>query len=366
MSPETSGVVMAGVSPTHRFWAQRRVFLTGHTGFKGSWLSLWLSRMGAELVGYSNGVPTDPSMFDAVGLEGRIDSVDGDVRDFPALAEVLSDAAPSVVFHLAAQPLVRQSYEDPIETLATNIMGTVNVLESVRQASTPVDAVVIVTTDKCYENRSWEYGYRETDRLGGKDPYSASKAAAELVTHAYRESLLDRAADPRIVTVRAGNVIGGGDFAADRLIPDLVRAAGTSEARVVLRNPTAERPWQHILDCLSGYLCLAEQLINDASLSGPWNFGPAIWPSAPVEAVVRTFVEHFGYEIAVDVEPDPDRVEELLLALDASRANRRLGWRPRLELDAAIEWTADWYRAHLRGDDMHEQTLLQIASFEQF
>lgn len=355
---------MSKVSPDAATWAGRRVFLTGHTGFKGSWLSLWLDRLGAEVVGYSDGEPTAPSLFGAAALDRSVTSIFGDIQDLQSLSSALGESAPSVVIHLAAQPLVRRSYEDPVATFASNVMGTVNLLEAVRRAPRRVDAVIIVTTDKCYENRGWDFGYRESDRLGGKDPYSASKAAAEIVTRSYREALFGPQAGFGVATARAGNVIGGGDFASDRLIPDIVRAATVANPRVVLRNPTAERPWQHVLDCLSGYLLLAERLLHDPGLAGPWNFGPPVGPSSTVSAVVDDFVNRLNPGITVEVRPEPEKTEELLLALDATRARRLLGWAPRLALTESIALTADWYSAYLRQEDVHDVTLGQIADYE--
>ena len=347
------------------YWSGRRVLLTGHTGFKGSWRALWLSTVGAEVVGFSDGVPTDPSMFEAASVSNLADSVEGDVRDLNGLAAALAASAPSVVFHLAAQSLVRESHKDPVRTAETNVLGTLNLLESVRCAESPIEVVVIVTTDKCYENRGWEYGYRETDRLGGKDLYSASKSAAEIITRAYRESFFSQPESPCVVTVRAGNVIGGGDYSADRLIPDIVRASGTADSTVVLRNPTAERPWQHVLDCLSGYLLLAQRLSEDRQFTGAWNFGPQIQPKATVEDVVERFLGQFGRAVRVAVHRDESRAEEHLLAVDSSRAFRRLGWTPRLDLNEAVRLTAEWYDAHLRGEDMQRLTLEQIRVFEE-
>lgn len=345
-------------------WAGRRVLVTGHTGFKGSWLALWLSRLGAVVTGLSDCVPTEPSLYELAGVGECVTSLRGDVADPGILADVVEDARPSVVFHLAAQPLVRASYDDPVSTFRTNVLGTVYALEAARLASKPVDAVVVVTTDKCYENRAWEHGYRETDRLGGRDPYSASKAAAEIVTRSYREALVSSVGLPSIVSVRAGNVIGGGDWATDRLIPDIVRAVASPEARVVLRNPNAHRPWQHVLDCLAGYLLLTERLLADPGLAGPWNFGPDVARSATVEQVVTHFVDRLGQEVDIRVEADQNRHEELLLSLDASRARRRLGWEPRLSLEEAVVSTADWYAAHLDGQDARTLTEDQIIKYE--
>jgi CDP-glucose 4,6-dehydratase len=351
-------------SPATSVWSGRRVLVTGHTGFKGSWLSLWLAGHGAQVTGFSDRVPTQPSLYELAKVDQDVESLRGDVADLESLRSTVRDARPSVVFHLAAQPLVRSSYDDPIGTFRTNVMGTSNVLEAVRLAEHPIDAVVVVTTDKCYENRGWDHGYRETDELGGRDPYSASKAAAELVTRSYRDSLLPGDGAPRIVSVRAGNVIGGGDWAQDRLLPDVVRAAGTAEPRVELRNPEAERPWQHVLDCLAGYLTLTERLLGDARLTGAWNFGPAVGRSATVAEVVGLFVERLGHRVDVEVRRDPQRQGALLLPLHVSRSPRRLGWEPRLSLRDAVGLTADWYAAYLRGEDVRTLTRRQIDDYE--
>ncbi len=353
---------MASLTPGA--WAERHVLMTGHTGFKGSWLSLWLSRLGARVTGFSDDVPTEPSLYELAGVAESVTSLRGDVADLDAVRGAVEDAQPSVLFHLAAQPLVRAAYDDPVTTFRTNVLGTVHALEAARLASHPVDAVVVVTTDKCYENRAWDHGYRESDRLGGRDPYSASKAAAELVTRSYRDALLAPTGGPRVVTVRAGNVIGGGDWAADRLLPDLIRAASSPEPRLTLRNPTAQRPWQHVLDCLAGYLLLTERLLGDASLAGAWNFGPDVARSATVEEVVTRFVDRLDQAVDIAVEPDEHRHEELLLALDATRARRRLGWEPRFSIEEAIASTADWYAAHLRGEDVRDLTTRQIDAYQ--
>lgn len=354
---------MADVSPRST-WLDRRVLVTGHSGFKGSWLTLWLDHIGAKVVGFSDEVPTTPSLFAEAGIDHVASSMWGDVRDLEVMCSVMEESRASVVLHLAAQALVRPSYDDPAGTFETNTMGTVNVLEAVRRVGPQVEAVVVVTTDKCYENRGWEYGYREHDRLGGRDAYSASKAAAELAVSSYRAQLVAEGHRAAVATVRAGNVIGGGDWATDRLIPDLVRAAAEPEARVELRHPGAERPWQHVLDCLAGYLVLTERLLGDTALAGPWNFGPEAGRSATVGEVAERFLASLGREVGIDVRPDPGRHEEPVLALDASRARRRLGWRPRLELAQAIDMTAGWYVAHREGGDARQLTLEQIRAFE--
>jgi CDP-glucose 4,6-dehydratase len=324
--------------------AGKRVLVTGHTGFKGAWLSLWLERAGAKVTGYSRAADTEPSLFALSGLADRIESVIGDVCDRSALERAYAAAQPEVVFHMAAQALVRRSYRDPIDTIATNVMGTTNVLDLVR-ASKSVRAVVIVTSDKCYENREQIWAYRETDAMGGHDPYSASKGCAELLTAAYRDSYL-RAAGVAVGSARAGNVIGGGDWAEDRLIPDIVRAA-TVDGSVSIRNPASTRPWQHVLEPLSGYLQLAQGLLaSPARFAGAWNFGPDdTEDGVAVGPVAQRFVSVLGRGRLDLAPPDPSAPHEArLLRVDSSKAKIELGWRPRLGLRDAIDWTASWYR----------------------
>lgn len=344
-------------------WAGRRVLVTGHTGFKGSWLSIWLASLGAEVVGLSDAVPSDPALYDQVDVASSLlEDHRVDVRDRDAVARVVQATEPSIVFHLAAQSLVRRSYDLPHETFDVNVMGTSNVLETAAaQAST--EAVIVVTSDKCYENDGSGRAYRETDPLGGRDPYSASKAAAELLTRSYRESLV-RDGRPALATVRAGNVIGGGDWARDRLIPDLVRAAGGSDREVTLRNPDARRPWQHVLDCLGGYLLLVERMLAGDVDGGAWNFGPNVHASAPVSEVVERFVAALGIDLSVRVERDEGRPEEPRLGLDTQKARERLGWSPKLDLHTALEMTAAWYQAFLAGEDLRSLTREHVTRFE--
>lgn len=348
-------------------WQGRRVFVTGHTGFKGSWLALWLQHMGAEVTGFSLPPPTHPSLFDLAQLADRINHVTGDIRDFDALSRAVRQAAPELVFHLAAQPLVRHSYAAPVETYAANVMGTVHLLEAVRQAG-GITGVVCITTDKCYENREWAWPYRETDPLGGYDPYSSSKACAEIVSAAYRQSFfpVDEIANGgcAIATVRAGNVIGGGDFAEDRLIPDLVRAfeAGTAPA---IRSPNAVRPWQHVLEALRGYLMIAERMLaGDSSMAQAWNFGPSDDDARPVSWIVEHMRAAWGGAAAAPVAWRGATPHEAgLLRLDASRARAHLGWRPALPLGEAIEWIAEWHRTVGSGARAREVTIDQIERY---
>ena len=330
------------------FWHGRRVFLTGHTGFKGSWLTLMLEMLGARTTGYSLPAPTDPSMFDLLGLASALDHHIGDIRDLATMEAAMRSIEPEVVLHLAAQPLVRASYADPVGTYATNLMGTVNLLDACRRVAS-IRTVIIVTTDKCYENTGITRGYVEGDRMGGYDPYSNSKGCAELAVSAYRDSFL-RGAGIGLASARAGNVIGGGDFATDRLVPDAVRAfcAGAS---LEIRNPAAIRPWQHVLEPLAGYLMLAERLHADPAFAEGWNFGPAVADAAPVEAVIDSLIGCWGDDARWVQSPGTHPHEAATLMLDCGKANERLGWRPMLSLDQALALSAEWYRCwHQHGD----------------
>jgi CDP-glucose 4,6-dehydratase len=350
------------------FWKDRSVVLTGHTGFKGSWLSLWLQSSGARVTGYSLAPPTRPSLFEVARVARGMESVEGDVRDPRRLGEILSACRPEVVFHLAAQPLVRQSYRDPVETYATNVMGVVNILEAVRACPT-VRAVVVVTTDKCYENKEWVWPYRENEPLGGRDPYSSSKACAEIVTAAYRESFFSGGqAGGRplaVATGRAGNVIGGGDWAEDRIIPDFMRARAARRALQV-RNPEAIRPWMHVLDPLHGYLLLAERLAEGrAEFAQGWNFGPGAEDAKPVRWIVDRLVKSFADGSRWEQDTGAHPHEAHTLKLDASKARRLLGWAPRLPLAEALDWIVEWHRALDRSSDMRGVTLNQIERYEE-
>ncbi|HEY2996140.1 MAG TPA: CDP-glucose 4,6-dehydratase [Methylomirabilota bacterium] len=327
------------------FWRDRPVLVTGHTGFKGGWLATWLLALGARVTGYALAPDTTPSYFAGCGLAGRLHSRLGDVTDGAALEAALAVARPSVVFHLAAQALVRRSYRAPVETFATNVLGTARLLEAVRRTPS-VEAVVVVTSDKCYDNHERPEGYREDEPLGGHDPYSASKAAAELVTAAYRRSFF--AAGARIATARAGNVIGGGDWAEDRLVPDVMRALGGGQT-VRVRNPSAVRPWQHVLEPLGGYLMLAERLVESDRFATAFNFGPRDEDAVPVAALVELVLGHWGdgrWEAVAETDAPH---EAGLLRLDCRRAHERLGWRPALTLKEAAELTVTWYRAAAGG-----------------
>ena len=335
------------------FWADKRVLITGHTGFKGSWLTAWLTQLGARVTGFALPPSTNPSMFEMCGLARRnalstlapMEHLIGDVRDLPAVERAFLASEPEIVFHMAAQPLVRLSYSEPVETLATNIMGTVHVLDAIRRAPS-VRAVVVVTSDKCYANRGWVWGYREDEAMGGHDPYSASKGCAELVAAAYQSSFLGvNGSRATIASARAGNVIGGGDWAADRLVPDAIRALVAGEALVV-RNPGATRPWQHVLEPLSGYLALAEKVFEgQREWEGGWNFGPWDEDAVPVSEIASLITEAWGSGAAWKAMPDPNAPHEApYLKLDSSKARQRLGWRPRLRIAQALQWTVEWYR----------------------
>jgi CDP-glucose 4,6-dehydratase len=347
-------------------WNELKVFVTGHTGFKGSWLCLLLEALGARVSGFALPPSTDPSLFEAAAIAGTMRSTIGDVRDYEAILDAIRAAEPDVVFHLAAQPLVRYSYDHPVETYATNVMGTVHVLEAVRALGT-VRAVVAVTSDKCYENREWVYPYRETDPMGGHDPYSSSKGCAELVAAAYRASYFPPSRLPEhgtaLASVRAGNVIGGGDWAVDRLIPDLVRAFEAGEAPVI-RSPGSVRPWQHVLEALAGYVDIAERLLaGEARFADAWNFGPADEEAQPVAWIVDRMAKAWGVESGWRDWQGETPHEAGLLKLDCSKARSELGWRPTLTLDQAIDSIVAWHKAVGAGEDAREVSRQQIGSF---
>ncbi len=350
------------LTPDPAFWSGKRVFLTGHTGFKGTWLALWLTRLGAVVRGYA--LPPDEAhgLFRDTGLSGRIDSLFGDIRDAPALDAAMSAFAPEIVLHLAAQALVQASYRAPVETFEVNVIGTIRVLEAVRRCPS-VRSVVVVTTDKCYENREWVWPYRETEALGGRDPYSASKACTEIAAAAWRASFL-AGAGVAMATARAGNVIGGGDWAENRLIPDCVRAMRAGRT-IDIRSPRSTRPWQHVLEPLCGYLLLAERLFCDgADAAEAWNFGPAMTDVRPVGEVVERVTRLWGEQAAWQVVGAQGGHEAGLLAVDAAKAQARLHWRPRLSLPAALEWTIGWYKGHQAGGEASALVLDDIARYE--
>ena len=345
------------------YWQGRSVFLTGHTGFMGGWLSALLVERGARVSGYALAPESEPSFFSSTGLSGRIErSTIADVRDFDRLAEAIGEAEPEIVFHLAAQPLVRRAHAEPLETFSTNVMGTANLLEAVRRSAS-VKAALVVTTDKVYRNENRAEPYIEEDRLGGREPYSASKAACELVADAWRHSYL-RERGVGVATIRAGNIFGGGDWAADRLVPDAMRcfAAGRT---LELRHPEATRPWQHVLEPLPGYLTLAERLATSpGEFAEAWTFGPALDSCRPVGEVAGLVAEAWGEGAEVRLGQVGGIFEETLLAIDSAKAHSRLGWEPRLSLEQAIARTVEWHRAHESGADMWSATLQQIADYD--
>jgi CDP-glucose 4,6-dehydratase len=355
----SGGLAAQTVDPA--FWRERRVLITGDTGFKGAWLALWLQSLGARVVGFAGAPPSAPSLYELARVERDVERFDGDIRDADAVARAVAASAPEVVLHLAAQALVRRSFEDPRETYEINTMGTVNLLDAVRRHGADVRAVVVVTSDKCYENREWEWGYREDDPMGGHDPYSSSKGAAELVTSAYRRSFFSDPEGPRIASARAGNVIGGGDFGQDRLVPDLMRAALAGE-QLRVRNPKSVRPWQHVLNPLSGYLLLAQALCASAEHAGAWNFGPPEHDARSVGWIVERLAELWpgGLEWSVDDGSHPH--EARYLKLDSSRARSRLGWRPPVALADALASVVAWHRALAEGSDMRALTSAQIET----
>jgi CDP-glucose 4,6-dehydratase len=340
------------------FWRDKRVFLTGHTGFKGAWASLLLRRLGAEVYGYSLPPDHPSSLFVAAGIEGDVHHRIADVRDLGALRGALSEAQPDIVIHMAAQALVRLSYAEPVETYATNVMGTVNLLEAARHLAS-VKAILIVTSDKCYENNAQGDSFREDDRLGGRDPYSNSKACAELVTEAYRRSFFQATGAARVATARAGNVFGGGDWARDRLVPDAIQAfLGGEPLRI--RNPDAIRPWQHVLDPVLGYLTLAERLVGDGSLAGGWNFGPNAESEVPVRQIVEQLLALWGDGARWVGDAGPHPHEAAYLKLDCRKAREQLNWSPRLGLEQGLALTVDWYKAFQRGNSLRQLSLDQV------
>jgi CDP-glucose 4,6-dehydratase len=344
------------------FWRGRRVLITGHTGFKGSWLALWLESLGAEVVGLSNGTPTTPSLFQQAHVGDGLRSLAGDIRDLEAVDRALADSRAEVVIHMAAQSLVRRSFERPVETYATNVMGTVHVLDAARRAD-GVRVVVNVTTDKCYENREWIWGYREHEPMGGHDPYSNSKGCSELVTSAFRRSFAQTDGTPAIASARAGNVIGGGDWAEDRLLPDLMRAVVDGRPAVI-RNPDAIRPWQHVLNPLGGYLVLAQRLWSSREHAEGWNFGSEDADARPVSWIIEQLSQALGEPIPWRQEEGETPHEAQYLKLDSSKARARLGWTPVWDLGDALTSIATWHRTERSGGDMRQHALDQIAAFQ--
>lgn len=359
---------LEGLVMNPAFWPGRRVFLTGHTGFKGGWLSLWLQQLGADVTGFALPPPTQPSIFEAARVGQGMTSVTGDIRDLDTLRSALRRASPEIVIHMAAQPLVRRSYLDPVETYSTNVMGVVHLFEAVRCVP-GIRAVLNVTTDKCYDNREWAWGYRENEAMGGHDPYSSSKGCAELITSAYRSSFF-RGNEPgspavAIATARAGNVIGGGDWATDRLVPDMVAAFEAGQS-VRVRHPHAVRPWQHVLEPLRGYLSLSQALVErGASVAQAWNFGPLDDDARPVSWVVNRMAAEWGGNASWIEDRGEHPHEASYLKLDISKARQGLGWQPRLRLPQAIALVAEWHKATRAGQDARAVTLAQISQYQQ-
>jgi CDP-glucose 4,6-dehydratase len=351
-----------------KFWEGKKVLITGHTGFKGSWLSVWLQNMKADLVGYSLAPPTKPSFFEIANIHKGMKSIIADVRNFELLKTTIDEWRPDIIIHMAAQSVVRYSYQHPIETYSTNVMGTVNLLEAIRQSRIPC-VIVNVTSDKCYDSREWFWGYREIDTLGGNDPYSNSKGCSELVTSGFRESYFNQKNacnhQVAIATARAGNVIGGGDWTSDQLIPDIIRAFIAGKAALI-RSPESIRPWQFVLDALGGYLCLAEKLVTEkGKFSEAWNFGPDSLDSKPVAWIVDELCKLWGegacWQLDVGIHPR----ETHMLKLDSSKARWLLGWRPVLPLPTGLKWVVEWYKGYQRGEDMREIAIRQISQYEE-
>ena len=341
------------------FWKGKKVYLTGHTGFKGSWLSLWLQNMGALVMGYSLDVNTKPALFSLAKVADGMQSEIGDIRNLEQLTKSMVSFSPDILIHMAAQPLVRLSYEEPVDTYTTNVIGTVNVLEAARKCPN-LKAIVSVTTDKCYENKEWEWGYRENEAMGGHDPYSSSKGCAELVTSAYKRSFFSSQDSASLASARAGNVIGGGDWAEDRLIPDILRAFEKSEP-VVIRNPLSTRPWQHVLEPLSGYLVLAQELfLNRDDFAEGWNFGPKDEDCKPVSWILDQMVTYWGNYASWILDKNNNPHEAGFLKLDCSKASNRLKWKPKWNLQITLKLIVDWHLLYINGGDVKKQCLKEI------
>ena len=358
---------MEKMAVTKAFWQGKKVFLTGHTGFKGSWLALWLQDMGAEVTGYSLPAPTEPSLFLLAKVADNMSHTIGDIRDAQNLKRAIGEVKPEIVMHLAAQPLVRYSYREPVETYETNVMGTLHLLEAIRNVGS-VRACVLITTDKCYENREWDWGYREIDPMGGFDPYSSSKGCMELLSASYRNSYFPphkyNEHQTAIATARAGNVIGGGDWAEDRLIPDMINAF-INRQPAIIRNPNATRPWQHVLEPLSGYLELAQKLYEQGmQFAEAWNFGPDLHDAKPVSWIAKELSRLWEENAQWQTDSNEHPHEAHYLKLDCSKAYARLNWRPRWTLQQALANITEWHKAHENGADMHELTLQQIHQYQ--
>ncbi len=358
---ENMGRLKGKVNPT--FWRGKKVFITGHTGFKGSWLSLWLQDMGAVVKGYALDPNTNPNLFTQAKVAQNMDSEIGDITDLNHISESMKIFNPEVLIHMAAQPLVRLSYQEPVLTYTTNVMGTVNVLEAARKC-TNLKAIVSVTTDKCYENKEWPWGYRENEPMGGHDPYSSSKGCVELVTAAYRKSFFNDENSAFLASARAGNVIGGGDWSADRLIPDILKAFEKNEP-VIVRNPLSTRPWQHVLEPLSGYLVLAQHLFEDGSdVAEGWNFGPKDEDCKPVSWVLDRMVTNWGNGASWRLDKNNNPHEARYLKLDCSKAAKRLNWYPKWNLEYTLESIINWHQHYIAQKNIQVQCLLEIAKYQ--
>lgn len=352
----------------HTFWTAKKVLITGHTGFKGSWLSLLLNHWGADVYGYALQPPTNPSLFNEARIDELISSNIGDIRDFSNLQQVIWEIQPEIVIHMAAQPLVRESYRNPIETYSTNVMGTVHLLEACRQ-SPSIKVIVNVTTDKCYENKEWHWGYRESEPMGGHDPYSSSKGCSELITSAYNSSYFNvdnsESYSVGLASARAGNVIGGGDWANDRLIPDFMRSILNKE-KLRIRSPYAIRPWQHVLEPLSGYLTLAEKLYTKGAFySGGWNFGPNDSDAQNVEWITKNICSMWGEGVDYEIDDNPHPHEANYLKLDCSKAKAELSWHPRWDIQTTLKTIVDWNKAFISGQNMRQVSMNQIDKYLQ-
>jgi len=346
------------------FWKNKKILITGHTGFKGSWLTIWLKKLGADITGFSKSIPTNPSLFELSNIENDIKSITGDIQNYEYLKEIINKCNPEIVFHMAAQSLVMKSYSDPIETFSTNVMGTVNLLYAIKEAKKP-KVVVNVTSDKCYENNESLEGYTEDDPMGGYDPYSSSKGCAELITKSFRNSFFSSNPenDVALASVRAGNVLGGGDWAENRLIPDIIRAIKNKES-VKVRNPNALRPWQHVLDPLSGYINLTEKLWSDQTkYSEGWNFGPDKSEVKPVSWIIEKFNELWKDKINWIIENN-ELHETNNLILNCQKAKSKLGWNLKINIEATLRWTIEWYEKYFDGEDMRKVTEDQITKFQ--
>lgn len=344
------------------FWKGKKVFLTGHTGFKGSWLSLWLQNMGALVKGYSLNLNTNPALFFEADVASGMQTEIGDIRNLEQIIESMVTFSPDILIHLAAQPLVRLSYQEPVNTYTTNVLGTINVLEAARKCSN-LKAIISVTSDKCYENKEWDWGYRENDPIGGQDPYSSSKGCVELVTSAYSRSFFNTQDTASLASVRAGNVIGGGDWAQDRLIPDILRAFEKSEP-VIIRNPLSIRPWQHVLEPLSGYLVLAQELfLKGDRFSGGWNFGPKDEDCKPVNWILDQMVKHWGNDASWTLDEKQNPHEAVFLKLDCSKAYNRLKWKPKWNIEFSLKDVIDWHIKYLDKEDVKQVCLDTINKY---